>query len=212
MPVYFFSPSCHRCTFVRAAVHRAGAGGPTITSLSVLCCIFLVNSICHISPTQRKEGRKEGGGNCVHLGTIEGESSELRVGAPLCCVIEEPPSWLLSLMQASGMGDKITDTTTGGGQISPKRVSGEPMSVRKSPESKERGGRVLKPGARAGSLPTANGPPPTREVGATLRFSPLCVLKCALETSAQEDANSHFLHLFVFSPMCVVKCLPKLPA
>ena len=100
---------------------------------------------------------------------VSGHPTVTPISCRLCCVIEEPPSWLLSLMQASAMGDKITGTITGGGRIRPKRVSGESEMLRWSPESKERGGRLLKPGARASSLPTANGPPPTKEVRTTLR-------------------------------------------
>ena len=63
---------------------------------------------------------------------------------------------LLPLLQTSTMGDKITGTTTGGGQIGPKRVSGESMGVRTSLEREERSGRVLKTGARAGSSPLSD--------------------------------------------------------
>ena len=38
---------------------------------------------------------------------------------------------------------------------------------------------------------------------ACIGLSPLCVIKCCLKPSAQEEAKSHWLHLFDFSPLCV---------
>ena len=43
-------------------------------------------------------------------------------------------------------------------------------------------------------------------------FSPLCVFKCVLKTLAEEDAKSHWLHLFDFSPVCIFKCVLKMSA
>ena len=45
-----------------------------------------------------------------------------------------------------------------------------------------------------------------------LAFSPLCVFRCILRTSSQEDAQSRWLHFLTFSPLCVFECLFKLPA
>ena len=43
-------------------------------------------------------------------------------------------------------------------------------------------------------------------------FSPLWVLRCVLKLPSQEEAYSHWLHLFGFSPLCVFKCFLKSPA